>query len=64
MLCLFVFVDLGHGDLEYKIGHHEYPDAMHEPELYLDESGPLVRLAPAVNVVSGDKGDDTHDDCQ
>ena len=53
-----------HSELEYKIGHHEYPDAMDEPELNLDETGPLVGFTPAIDVVSGDKGDYAHDDCE
>ena len=63
-MWLFFFIDLRHSELEYKIGHHEYPDAMDEPELNLDETGPLVGFTPAIYVVSGDKRDDAHADCE
>ena len=50
-----------HHLLQHEVRHHEDPGAVDQPELHLDEEGPLLRPALAVDVEGGDGGDNAHD---
>ena len=51
----------GHHLLQHEVRHHEDPGAVDQPELYLDEEGPLLWPSLAVDVEGREGGDNAHD---